>query len=135
MITLIQGDCMEKLKELPDNSVDSIVTDPPYNLTCQRVYSEKKELEDIGGDGSLRENIKNNTGYGSLVKGFMGQTWDGTGITFNPELWKESKVDYLEILMVKGLFNISLMWSTLVRSNKAIATELTERMKSKGLIK
>ena len=26
------GDCLEKLKDLPDNSVDSIVTDPPYGL-------------------------------------------------------------------------------------------------------
>jgi site-specific DNA-methyltransferase (adenine-specific) len=58
-ITLLQGDCLEKLKELPDNSVDSIVTDPPYNLTT-------------GGE-----------------KGFMGQKWDGSGITFNPDLWKE----------------------------------------------
>lgn len=32
MIQLIQGDCLEKLKELPDNSIDSIVTDPPYGL-------------------------------------------------------------------------------------------------------
>jgi len=29
---LILGDCLEKLKDLPDNSVDSIVTDPPYGL-------------------------------------------------------------------------------------------------------
>ena len=29
---LILGNCIEKLKELPDNSVDSIVTDPPYEL-------------------------------------------------------------------------------------------------------
>ena len=29
---LILGDCLEKLKELPDNSVDSVVTDPPYGL-------------------------------------------------------------------------------------------------------
>ena len=27
------GDCLEKLKDLPDNSVDSIVTDPPYGLS------------------------------------------------------------------------------------------------------
>jgi len=33
MIELIQGDCLEKLKELPENSVDSIVTDPPYGLS------------------------------------------------------------------------------------------------------
>jgi DNA modification methylase len=30
---LILGDCLEKLKDLPDNSVDSIVTDPPYGLS------------------------------------------------------------------------------------------------------
>ena len=25
---LLLGDCLERLKELPDNSIDSIVTDP-----------------------------------------------------------------------------------------------------------
>jgi DNA modification methylase len=30
---LILGDCLDKLKELEDNSVDSIVTDPPYGLS------------------------------------------------------------------------------------------------------
>jgi site-specific DNA-methyltransferase (adenine-specific) len=30
--TLYQGDCLDKLKELDDNSIDSIVTDPPYGL-------------------------------------------------------------------------------------------------------
>ena len=29
---LILGDCLDKLKELDDNSIDSIVTDPPYGL-------------------------------------------------------------------------------------------------------
>nr|WP_314367632.1 site-specific DNA-methyltransferase [uncultured Acinetobacter sp.] len=29
---LYQGDCLQVLKELPDNSIDSIVTDPPYGL-------------------------------------------------------------------------------------------------------
>lgn len=32
-IELKHGDCLEKLKDLPDNSVDSIVTDPPYGLS------------------------------------------------------------------------------------------------------
>ena len=27
---LVQGDCLEILKTLPDNSVDAVVTDPPY---------------------------------------------------------------------------------------------------------
>lgn len=30
---LILGNCLEKLKELEDNSVDAIVTDPPYGLS------------------------------------------------------------------------------------------------------
>lgn len=30
---LILGDCIEKLKELKDNSIDSIVTDPPYGIS------------------------------------------------------------------------------------------------------
>lgn len=29
---LINGDCFEKLKEIPDKSVDLILTDPPYNI-------------------------------------------------------------------------------------------------------
>ena len=30
---LIHGDCLDKLKELEDNLVDSVVTDPPYGLS------------------------------------------------------------------------------------------------------
>ena len=30
---LIHGDCLEVLRGIPDNSVDSIVTDPPYGLS------------------------------------------------------------------------------------------------------
>lgn len=32
---LILGECLEELKRLPENSVDSMVTDPPYGW---RVY-------------------------------------------------------------------------------------------------
>lgn len=32
-VTLLHGDCLEKLREFPDNSVDSIVTDPPYGIS------------------------------------------------------------------------------------------------------
>jgi len=50
---IINGDCIEVLKQLEENSVDSIVTDPPYEL------------------------------------GFMGKSWDNTGIANNPLMWKE----------------------------------------------
>lgn len=38
MIDLRQGDCLEIMKDLPDKSIDLVVTDPPYgiNLTPQR---------------------------------------------------------------------------------------------------
>lgn len=31
--TIILGDCLEKLKKIPDNSVDQLVTDPPYGYS------------------------------------------------------------------------------------------------------
>lgn len=31
--TIYQGDCLEVMKMFPDNSIDSIVTDPPYGLS------------------------------------------------------------------------------------------------------
>ena len=30
-IKLIQGDCLEKMKDIPDNSIDLTVTSPPYD--------------------------------------------------------------------------------------------------------
>ena len=33
-IKLILGDCLEKLKDIPDNSVDLVLTDPPYGTTA-----------------------------------------------------------------------------------------------------
>ena len=53
MNKIFHGDCLEVLKTLPENSIDSIVTDPPYEL------------------------------------GFMGKSWDSTGIANNVEMWKE----------------------------------------------
>jgi DNA modification methylase len=50
---LLKGDCREQLKLIPDESVDSIVTDPPYEL------------------------------------GFMGKSWDASGIAYNVEVWRE----------------------------------------------
>jgi site-specific DNA-methyltransferase (adenine-specific) len=33
MNKIIQGDCLKKLKDLEDNSIDAVVTDPPYGLS------------------------------------------------------------------------------------------------------
>jgi site-specific DNA-methyltransferase (adenine-specific) len=33
MIKLIKGDCLEKMKDIADKSIDAIITDPPYGTT------------------------------------------------------------------------------------------------------
>ena len=33
MASIKQGDCLELMKEIPDKSIDLIVTDPPYDVT------------------------------------------------------------------------------------------------------
>jgi len=50
---LLKGNCLETLKTLDTASVDSIVTDPPYEL------------------------------------GFMGKSWDNSGIAYSQDLWAE----------------------------------------------
>ena len=35
MIQLLQGDCLELMKDIKDNSIDLIVTDPPYRVTSR----------------------------------------------------------------------------------------------------
>ena len=34
MIDLIQGDCLEEMKNISDGSIDMILTDPPYGTTA-----------------------------------------------------------------------------------------------------
>jgi len=53
-VNLIQGDCLEILKELPDNSVDLILTDPPYNIdfkpqrgTHEKILNDSMEWNDF----------------------------------------------------------------------------------------
>ena len=33
MIKLLKGDCLELMKDIPDGSIDVIITDPPYGTT------------------------------------------------------------------------------------------------------
>jgi DNA modification methylase len=78
---IITGNCLDKLKELDDNSIDAIVTDPPYDLVSinKRFGKENSAECKYGNDGSFQR----------LSKGFMGKEWDGTGIAFKKEVWEE----------------------------------------------
>lgn len=58
---LLQGDCLERIKEIPDESVGAVISDPPYHLTS--------------GDSS----------------GFCGEEWDGGDIAFRGDIWRECR--------------------------------------------
>lgn len=44
---VIQGNCVEKMGELPDNSIDLIVTSPPYNVGIEYdTHDDKQSMEE-----------------------------------------------------------------------------------------
>ena len=42
---LKQGDCLELLKDIPDKSVDLVLTDPPYNIKKEKAWDSWKTKE------------------------------------------------------------------------------------------
>ena len=61
MIKLLHGDCLERMKEIPDKSIDLIVTDPPYLInykTNRRKDKTHKFCTEINGDND-EELIRN----------------------------------------------------------------------------
>ena len=53
-IRLMLGDCLERLRELPDCSVDAVVTDPPYGLS----FMGKKWDYDVPSEDIWRECLR-----------------------------------------------------------------------------
>ena len=51
---LLLGDCLDRLREMPDNSVDSVVTDPPYGLS----FMGKKWDYDVPSEEIWRECLR-----------------------------------------------------------------------------
>lgn len=62
MNKLIHGDCLEKLKELEPNSIDTIITDPPYGISfmgrCTTGIACKNTSRDFVGIEMNEEYIK-----------------------------------------------------------------------------
>lgn len=69
------GDCLETLRTLTDNSVDSIVTDPPYGLSKEPDMAEVLRHWLAGDD------------YQHKGGGFMGKSWDS--FVPGPSVWRE----------------------------------------------
>ena len=69
------GDCLEVLRGLPDNSVDAVVTDPPYGLSAPPLMSEVLQAWLHGEQ------------YEHASSGFMGADWDS--FVPGPRVWRE----------------------------------------------
>lgn len=72
---LHRGDCLEVLRTMPDNSIDAIVTDPPYGLSKEPDMAEVLKHWLAGDD------------YVHKGKGFMGKSWDS--FVPGPAVWRE----------------------------------------------
>ena len=78
-IDIRHGDCLTVLRELPDNSVDSVVTDPPYGLS----NTKPAQVADV-----LAAWVTGDTEAVPAKKGgFMGKDWDS--FVPPPAVWQE----------------------------------------------
>ena len=78
-IDIRHGDCLEVLRSLPDNSVDSVTTDPPYGLS----NTKPAQVADV-----LAAWVTGDTEAVPAKKGgFMGADWDS--FVPPPAVWQE----------------------------------------------
>lgn len=78
---LYHGNMLDMLEVIQPESIDAIITDPPYGLTSitQRFGKEGSAPAQFGTDGA----------FSRLSKGFMGKEWDGSGIEYNVDAWRK----------------------------------------------
>ena len=80
-VVLHGGDCRDVLKTLADNSIDSVVTDPPYALVSI--------VKRFGGDNASACKPGKTGAYARASAGFMGKKWDTGESSFAVEFWDE----------------------------------------------
>jgi site-specific DNA-methyltransferase (adenine-specific) len=78
---LFAGDNRHLMANMGDNTVDAVVTDGPYELVSIR--------KRFGGPNAAPQQFGTDGAYARAARGFMGQTWDGTGIVNDPAFWAE----------------------------------------------
>src|SRR5690554_5084088 len=72
---ILQGDCLEVLRTMSNNSIDSCVTDPPYGL------SKEPDIREVLKKWMAGEDYEHRGG------GFMGKSWDS--FVPGPSVWRE----------------------------------------------
>ena len=67
MVQLLNGDCQELIKQIPDGSVDLIVTDPPYLIRA------------TNGGGTINNVMRLNKSLSDLVQAGINEGYDIEG--------------------------------------------------------
>jgi site-specific DNA-methyltransferase (adenine-specific) len=80
-VSLYHADCRDALRRLPDNCIDSVVTDPPY-----AIESIQKRF---GGKNSAPAQHGTDGAYARAARGFMGKEWDTGEVAFDVAFWAE----------------------------------------------
>jgi DNA modification methylase len=79
-VRILVGDCRDWMAQIEPNSLDACVCDPPYHLTSivKRFGAQNAAPAKVGKTGA----------YERASRGFMGQTWDGGDVAFDPAMWE-----------------------------------------------
>lgn len=78
-VTAIEGDCLEVMRDMASNSIDAIITDPPYGLT---------KIDERKTRAALEAWMSGQDTFVPDGRGFMGKEWDK--FVPPPAVWKEA---------------------------------------------
>ena len=78
---IYHGDCIEGMKILPDNSVDMVLTDPPYGTTCNK-------WDTVVDVDAFWKEIKRVTKKNSAILIFTQMPFTATVVMSNPKMFR-----------------------------------------------
>ena len=81
MINLIQGDCLEEMKNIPDGSIDLVLTDPPYGTTACK-------WDTVIPFEPMWEQLKRVTKKNGAIVLFGSQPFTSALVMSNPKMFK-----------------------------------------------
>jgi len=118
-IKLILGDCLEKLKEIPDGSVDAVITDPPYGVNkadwdgeqetfilLGKAFAESSRILKKDGILAFFVPTRNILKFGGLASSYLPYKW--------MFIWNSPNN------MIPGALGFSKYTSVLIHSNGSV---------------
>ena len=105
-IKLLHGDCLELMKDMPDGSVDLVVTDPPYLCDYARHDSRSRFSKKIAND-------ENNATNERMIADYLQECYrimrDNTAIYC---FCNYKKIDFFKLAIEKAGFNLKniIIW-------------------------